>query len=85
MICSVGINTRFVGVIGGPCTVGPGQVVDLPLKKTIRVYMDIIEGNENIEFMKQATKFYEDLEKVLINNKCSMDIWAYGLDQFGLL
>ena len=35
--------------------------------------------------MKQATKFYEDLEKVLINNKCSMDIWAYGLDQFGLL
>ena len=41
----VGINTRFICVLGGPCTSGPGQVVDLPLKNTIRVYMDIIEGN----------------------------------------
>ena len=85
MIRSVGINTRFVAIIGGPCTVGPGQVVDLPLKKTIRVYMDIIEENENTEFLKKATQFYEELEKVLVNNKCTMDMWAYGLDQFGLL
>ena len=59
MLCSIGINTRFVSTIAGPCTIGPGQVVDLPLKKTIRVYLDIIEGNDNIEYMKQAIKFYE--------------------------
>lgn len=35
--------------------------------------------------MKTATKFYEGLAKVLIDNKCTMDMWAYGLDQFGLL
>lgn len=43
-ICHTGISTRFVSILGGPCTIGPGKVVDLPLKKTIRVYMDIIEG-----------------------------------------
>lgn len=42
LICNVGVNTRFVSLIGGPCSIGPGQVVDLPLKNTIRVYMDIL-------------------------------------------
>ena len=85
MICSVGINSRFVSLIGGPCTVGPGKVVDIPLKKTIRVYFDIIENNENAQHLKAATKFYDDLEKTVSSNKCTMDIWAYGVDQFGLL
>jgi protein transport protein SEC23 len=74
-----------VTLVGGPCTIGPGQVVDLPLKNTIRVYLDIFENNENVQFMKPATKIYESLAKIIIDNKCTMDIWAYGLDQFGLL
>ena len=31
-ICSLGINTRFVNIVSGPCTVGPGKVVELPIK-----------------------------------------------------
>lgn len=27
IICSLGINTRFVSIISGPCTIGPGKVV----------------------------------------------------------
>lgn len=27
-----GVSTRFALLQGGPCTIGPGQVVDLPLK-----------------------------------------------------
>lgn len=80
-----GISTRFVSIIGGPCTIGPGKVVDIPLKTTIRVYMDIFEGNENAGHMKAAKKFYDELSNTIINNKCTMDMWAYGLDQFGLL
>lgn len=45
MIADIGINTRFVGLIGGPCTIGMGKVVNLPLKNTIRSYVDIFEGN----------------------------------------
>jgi protein transport protein SEC23 len=65
--------------------VGPGKVVDLPLKNTIRVYMDILESSENAQFMKSATKFYESLARTIIENKCTIDMWAYGLDQFGLM
>lgn len=45
LVAESGVNTRFVCLIGGPCTVGIGQVVNLPLKNTIRSYIDIIEGN----------------------------------------
>ena len=36
-----GINTRFALLQGGPCTIGPGQVVGLPLKETMRTFLDI--------------------------------------------
>ena len=84
-ICPIGINTRFVSIIGGPCTIDAGQVVDLPRKDTIRVYMDIIEGTDNARYLKGSKKFYDNLAQIIIDNKCSMDMWAYGLDQFGLL
>jgi protein transport protein SEC23 len=45
LISELGISTRFVGLIGGPCTVGVGKVVNLPLKNTIRSYVDIFESN----------------------------------------
>ena len=85
LISIVGVNTRFVSIIGGPCTVGRGKVVELPLKQTIRVYMDIFEGTENASLLKPATKYYEGLEKILVENSNSMDIWSFGLDQFGVL
>jgi protein transport protein SEC23 len=85
LLADLGINTRFCAIIGGPCTVGVGKVVNLPLKCTIRSYVDILEGNENTEFIKSATTFYEGLEDILIKGRHTMDIWAYGLDQFGLM
>lgn len=85
LLTDQGINTRFCLLVGGPCTVGSGKVVDLPLKKTIRSYVDIVEGNENTEFIKSATAFYDGLEEVLVRHRHTFDIWAYGLDQFGLM
>jgi hypothetical protein len=61
MLSELGISTRFCLITGGPCTVGLGKVVNLPLKNTIRSYVDIIEGNENTEHIKAATAFYEGL------------------------
>lgn len=45
LIHNLGINTRFVCTIGGPCTVGVGKIVDLPLNCHIRSYVDIFENN----------------------------------------
>lgn len=64
---------------------GSGKVVDLPLKRTIRSYVDIIENNENTEYVKSATTFYDGLTEILVKNRHTFDIWAYGLDQFGLM
>lgn len=61
LIADLGINTRFSLLVGGPCTVGQGKVVDLPLKRTIRSYVDIVEGNDNTEYIKSATTFYDTL------------------------
>jgi protein transport protein SEC23 len=36
-----GISTRFALLQGGPCTIGAGQVVGLPLKETMRTFLDI--------------------------------------------
>lgn len=41
LIHNLGINTRFVSTIGGPCTVGVGKIVNVPLKNHIRSYVDI--------------------------------------------
>ena len=85
LIHNLGINTRFVCTIGGPCTVGVGKIVNIPLKSYIRSYVDIFENNENAEHVTSATTFYENLTKIIVENRHTMDIWAYGLDQFGLM
>lgn len=45
LLSDCGVNTRFVCTLGGPCTVGVGKVVNLPLKNTIRSYVDIFQNN----------------------------------------
>lgn len=79
-----GISIRFALLQGGPCTIGPGQVVDLPLKETMRTFLDIHENNANVKYFKNAKKFYQTIESRLVR-KHTVDIWAYGLDQSGLL
>ena len=64
---------------------GVGKVVELPHKYRIRSYADILEGAENTEHMKKATAFYQGLEALVVKNRHTVDLWAYGLDQFGLL
>ena len=40
--------------LGGPCTQGPGMVVDDELKHTIRTHHDI--EKDNCKYMKKAMK-----------------------------
>lgn len=78
------ISTRFALLQGGPCTIGPGQVVDIPLKETMRTFLDIQENNANAKHIKNAKKYYQQIEKRVVRRH-TIDIWAYGLDQSGLL
>lgn len=62
-----------------------GKIVNIPLKSHIRSYVDIFDKNESTEFVAASTAFYDGLTKVITENRHTMDIWSYGLDQFGLM
>jgi protein transport protein SEC23 len=78
------INTRVALLISGPCTIGPGQIVSIPLGETMRTFIDINDNNLNNKHFKSAKKFYDGIEARL-SQKHTLDIWAFGLDQYGLI
>ena len=47
--------------MGGPCTIGNGEVVSDKLAEPIRSHLDIQKGSSNVKYMKKATKFYETI------------------------
>nr|AAN71374.1 RE35250p [Drosophila melanogaster] len=74
---------RIMTFVGGPCSQGPGQVVDDELKHPIRSHYDI--HKDNVRFMKKAIKHYDALALRAATNGHSVDIYSCALDQTGLL
>jgi len=76
-------GARIMLFTGGPCSMGPGMVVDDDLKQPIRSHHDISRGNA--DFMEKAAKHYEALAARACNNGHAIDIFACDLNQNGLL
>ncbi|XP_053669941.1 protein transport protein Sec23A isoform X2 [Anopheles nili] len=74
---------RILLFVGGPCSQGPGQVVDDELKHPIRSHHDI--QKDNAKFMKRAIKHYEALALRTATNGHCIDIYSCALDQTGLM
>ncbi|XP_052057869.1 protein transport protein Sec23A-like isoform X1 [Mytilus californianus] len=75
-------GARIMLFCGGPCTQGPGMVVDDELKHPIRSHHDI--EKDNVKYMKKAMKHYEALANRSANNGHIVDIYSCALDQTGL-
>ncbi|KAI0978743.1 hypothetical protein GJ496_009534 [Pomphorhynchus laevis] len=73
---------RILTFIGGPCTEGPGMVVDEELKNPIRSHHDI--QKDEVKYMRKAIKFYESLANRSARNGFAMDLFSCCLDQTGL-
>lgn len=73
---------RIMLFLGGPCTVGPGIIVDDDLKNTIRTHHDI--EKDNAKYMKKATEFYTRLAAKASTNGHAIDLFSCALDQTGL-
>lgn len=69
--------------VGGPCSQGPGQVVNDDLREPIRSHHDI--HKDNAKYMKKATKHYDSLGVRAATNGHAVDIYSCALDQTGLL
>lgn len=76
-------GARIMSFIGGPCSQGPGQVVDDELKHPIRSHHDI--QKDNAKYIKKGTKHYDALAMRAATNGHCVDIYSCALDQTGLL
>ncbi|KAI0231612.1 Protein transport protein Sec23A [Lamellibrachia satsuma] len=75
-------GARLLMFVGGPCTQGPGMVVDDELKHPIRSHHDI--EKDNCKYMKKAMKHYESMGNRSSTNGHIIDIYSCALDQTGL-
>ncbi|KAF0993279.1 hypothetical protein HZS_4193 [Henneguya salminicola] len=73
---------RIMLFTGGPCTYGPGQIVEPELKKVIRSHNNIMA--DDAPFIKKAQNFYDKLSNVSAQNSHCIDIFSCCLDQTGL-
>lgn len=76
-------GARIMSFVGGPCSQGPGQVVDDELKHPIRSHHDITK--DNVKYMKKAIKHYDSLALRAATNGHCIDIYSCALDQTGLM
>jgi|EP00505_MAST-04D_sp_SCG-Rhode-Island_P003435 protein transport protein SEC23 len=76
-------GARIQLFVGGPCTVGPGRIVDMELTKTMRSHHDLIKGNAPL--FQEACAHYESLSMRCVKSAHVIDIFACSLDQVGLL
>ena len=75
-------GARIMLFVGGPCSQGPGMVVNDDLKQPIRSHHDI--DKDCARYMKKAMKHYEALANRAANNCHAIDIYSCALDQTGL-
>jgi protein transport protein SEC23 len=80
-----GQGARILTFLSGPCTIGSGQVVGTKLEEPIRSWIDIQKDNEINKYNKKSTKFYQTLTERAIKGQMVVDMFAFTLDQFGLL
>ncbi|XP_017779684.1 PREDICTED: protein transport protein Sec23A isoform X2 [Nicrophorus vespilloides] len=76
-------GARIMMFLGGPCSQGPGQVVNDDLKQPIRSHHDI--HKDNAKYMKKGIKHYEGLAMRAASNSHCVDIYSCALDQTGLM
>ena len=76
--------SRILVFLGGPGTIGEGQIVGRELKETIRNFVDFEKGNSNTKYYKNAKNFYDNLSTKLSLNGIILDLFSCCLNQVGL-
>lgn len=76
-------GARIMTFIGGPATVGPGQIVGRAKSESIRSHADL--QKKQAPHHVAALKFYTDVAARAVASSHVIDIFACSLDQVGLL
>ncbi|KAL0481516.1 protein transport protein SEC23 [Acrasis kona] len=75
-------GARIMSFLGGPCTLGDGQIAGLELTEVIRMHNDL--RNDKAPHFKKAVKYYQNLTQRLVQNGHCLDVFAACLDQVGV-
>jgi len=78
-------GARVMLFTGGPCTVGPGQMVGRELSEPMRSHHDLEKETSNTKYVKKASKHYAAIAKRATTAGHVIDVFACALDQVGLM
>ncbi|KAH0573486.1 Sec23 [Spironucleus salmonicida] len=68
----------------GPCTAGPGQIVDSDITQHLRHWPDIQLKNEPAKHVKDCQKYYEKLTERAVASNSAVHIFGCSVDQIGI-
>jgi protein transport protein SEC23 len=74
---------RVMLFVGGPCTLGPGKVVDRDLKEVMRSHTDLQKGNA--PHFQNGCTFYRTIADRMAGGGHCVDFFGCSGDQIGLL
>lgn len=77
--CAHGDGGHVLLLAGGPCTVGPGQIVSQDYAEPLRTHKDLAKGTA--KFFAPSAEFYDRMAHRLIENGQALDVFASCLDQ----
>lgn len=80
--CAHGDGGHVLLLAGGPCTVGPGQIVSRDYAEPLRTHKDLAKGTA--KFFAPSAAFYDGMAHRLIENGQALDVFASCLDQVQL-
>lgn len=80
--CSRDTGARIIGLVGGPCTEGPGLIVSKELTDPIRSHKDL--AKDSALYYSKAVKFYDGLATQLVSQGHVLDVFACAVDQVGI-
>ncbi|KAE8302458.1 Sec23 [Giardia duodenalis] len=81
---TTGFAGRVVLLTSGPCTAGPGTVVDIDLSMHLRHWPDIEKKTDVAKHVKDAQRFYTSLGERAATNGISYHVFSCSVEQVGL-
>ena len=68
----------------GPCTCGPGQIVDPDITQHLRHWPDIQLKQDAAKYIKDCLRYYEKLTERALASNTQVNVFSCSVDQVGL-
>lgn len=81
--CFGGSGSRVTVMLAGACTSGPGRVINPEFSEHFRTHDDLGKDSGKMAAFQKAQRHYDALAERFAKAGCTVDIFAFALDEFG--